>query len=140
MSTTLHAELEAMRPALIRFAMLQLRNVSLADDVVQDALIAVLELAVCTGVHSLVVHGDSRIIIDDVLGAVPVRTSALGSLQMHARQLLAQFQSVSLVWIPRARNGIADALARRAQACHGPRAVSPVSPDDAGLPWQLAGP
>ena len=43
MSTTLHAELEAMRPALIRFAMLQLRNVSLADDVVQDALIAVLE-------------------------------------------------------------------------------------------------
>jgi RNA polymerase sigma-70 factor (ECF subfamily) len=43
MSTTLHAELEAMRPALLRFAMLQLRNASLADDVVQDALIAVLE-------------------------------------------------------------------------------------------------
>ncbi len=43
MSTTFQAELEAMRPALVRFAMLQLRAASLAGDVVQDALIAVLE-------------------------------------------------------------------------------------------------
>ena len=32
-----------MRPALLRFAILQLRNETLAEDVVQDALIAVLE-------------------------------------------------------------------------------------------------
>ncbi|GAA4020848.1 sigma-70 family RNA polymerase sigma factor [Actimicrobium antarcticum] len=43
MSPTLHQELDALRPALLRFAILQLRNVTLADDVVQDALIAVLE-------------------------------------------------------------------------------------------------
>ncbi len=42
-SATLHQELEAMRPALLRFATLQLRNTSQAEDVVQDALIAVLE-------------------------------------------------------------------------------------------------
>ena len=42
-TTTLHHQLEAMRPALVRFALLQLRNESLAEDVVQDALIAVLE-------------------------------------------------------------------------------------------------
>jgi RNA polymerase sigma-70 factor (ECF subfamily) len=42
-SVTLHQELEAMRPALLRFATLQLRNTSQAEDVVQDALIAVLE-------------------------------------------------------------------------------------------------
>ena len=43
MSTTLHRELESMRPALLRFALLQLRDSALAEDVVQEALIAVLE-------------------------------------------------------------------------------------------------
>jgi RNA polymerase sigma-70 factor (ECF subfamily) len=42
-SLTLHAQLEAMRPQLVRFAQLQLRNEALAEDAVQDALMAVLE-------------------------------------------------------------------------------------------------
>ncbi|MDL2356248.1 MAG: sigma-70 family RNA polymerase sigma factor [Pseudomonadota bacterium] len=40
---TLHGQLEAMRPQLVRFAQLQLRNDALAEDAVQDALMAVLE-------------------------------------------------------------------------------------------------
>ena len=40
---TLHQQLEAMRPLLVRFAHLQLRNQALAEDAVQDALLAVLE-------------------------------------------------------------------------------------------------
>jgi RNA polymerase sigma-70 factor (ECF subfamily) len=40
---TLHQELETMRPALLRFALLQLRNRELAEDAVQEALLAVLE-------------------------------------------------------------------------------------------------
>lgn len=43
MTVSLHQQLEALRPALLRFAVLQLRNETLAEDVVQDALIAVLE-------------------------------------------------------------------------------------------------
>ena len=39
----LHRQLEAMRPLLVRFAQLQLRNQALAEDAVQDALLAVLE-------------------------------------------------------------------------------------------------
>ncbi len=39
----LHRQLEAMRPALLRFALLQLRNDAQAEDVVQESLIAVLE-------------------------------------------------------------------------------------------------
>lgn len=42
-TATLHQQLETMRPALLRFAILQLRNDALAEDVVQEALIAVLE-------------------------------------------------------------------------------------------------
>ena len=41
--TVFHQQLEALRPALLRFALLQLRNESVAEDVVQDTLIAVLE-------------------------------------------------------------------------------------------------
>ena len=43
MTNTLYQQLEALRPALVRFAILQLRSDSLAEDVVQDALLAVLE-------------------------------------------------------------------------------------------------
>lgn len=43
MTATLHSKLEGLRPALLRFAALQLRNEALAEDVVQDTLIAVLE-------------------------------------------------------------------------------------------------
>jgi RNA polymerase sigma-70 factor (ECF subfamily) len=41
--TIIHRELEDLRPALLRFALLQLRDDALAEDVVQDTLIAVLE-------------------------------------------------------------------------------------------------
>jgi RNA polymerase sigma-70 factor (ECF subfamily) len=43
MNAALHTELNALRPALLRFAMLQLRNDAVAEDLVQDTLIAVLE-------------------------------------------------------------------------------------------------
>jgi RNA polymerase sigma-70 factor (ECF subfamily) len=43
MTVELHSQLEQMRPALLRFASLQLRNDAQAEDVVQDTLIAVLE-------------------------------------------------------------------------------------------------
>lgn len=39
----LHQQLESMRPALLRFAFLQLRNETAAEDAVQEALLAVLE-------------------------------------------------------------------------------------------------
>jgi len=41
--TALHSELETLRPALLRFALLQLRNDAAAEDVVQETLIAALE-------------------------------------------------------------------------------------------------
>src|SRR5579862_2503586 len=43
MTDSLHSQLNTLRPALFRFAMLQLRDEATAEDVVQDTLIAVLE-------------------------------------------------------------------------------------------------
>ncbi|MET3107650.1 RNA polymerase sigma-70 factor (ECF subfamily) [Oxalobacteraceae bacterium GrIS 1.18] len=42
-NSNLHRQLEIMRPALLRFALLQLRNQELAEDSVQDTLLALLE-------------------------------------------------------------------------------------------------
>ncbi len=41
--TDLHQQIDAMRPALLRFALLQLRNSAHAEDVVQETILAVLE-------------------------------------------------------------------------------------------------
>jgi RNA polymerase sigma-70 factor (ECF subfamily) len=41
--SSLHLQLDALRPALLRFAFLQLRSDAVAEDVVQDTLMAVLE-------------------------------------------------------------------------------------------------
>ncbi len=43
MALTLHLEIEQQRPYLVRIARLQLRNEAVAEDVVQDTLIAALE-------------------------------------------------------------------------------------------------
>ena len=79
------------------------------------ALILALEQALPINPQALVVHGDSRIVIDDVLGRLPPITS-LQKHRLRVRSLLERFMSVRLVWIPRARNTAADALARAALA------------------------
>jgi ribonuclease HI len=76
------------------------------------ALIAVLEMAVKLGAAPLVIYGDSRVVIDSLSS-----TSHAGTLSdYHARAgaLLAQLPEVTLRWIPRHRNAVADALSQRA--------------------------
>ena len=80
------------------------------------ALIAVLERAVATGIDELVVHGDSQVVIGDVLGTVPVRGAGLAMYRQRVATLQGRFASLRLVWIPRARNAAADALAQQGVA------------------------
>lgn len=78
------------------------------------ALIAVLEAALALRVAHLIVHGDSQVVIQDLAGRVPVRTHSMAVYRECASTLMRQLTTVELVWIPRARNGAADALARDA--------------------------
>jgi ribonuclease HI len=60
------------------------------------------------------VHGDSRVVIDDLLKP---QGEGIGALAHHAarvRSLIAAIGEVRLQWIPRGRNADADALSRRA--------------------------
>ena len=52
--------------------------------------------------------------IDDVLHVVPMRGPTFLDCREHVRELMSNFEPIDLVWIPRARNSVADALARSA--------------------------
>lgn len=81
------------------------------------ALIALLEAAIAYRPPLLVVCGDSQVVIEDV-NRPPASGGAVGLEGQRARaaQLMAQFDSVSLRWIPRHRNGDADRLSQQAIA------------------------
>ena len=79
------------------------------------ALIALLRAAVAAQPPVLVVHGDSRVVIDDVTGA---RTASAGLEEQREQALflMAQLADVTLRWVPRHRNGDADRLSQQAIA------------------------
>ncbi len=79
------------------------------------ALIALLEAALPLGLAQLVVYGDSRVVIDDVNRRHEGRgASGLEPHLARVVQLIAQLGELSLVWIPRHKNGAADRLSQAA--------------------------
>lgn len=81
------------------------------------ALIALLETAVAHGAHALTIHGDSRVVIDDVTGPDLYAAPALADYRARAQALLASLSDVRLRWVPRHKNTGADALSQRALIC-----------------------
>ena len=78
------------------------------------ALIALLEAAVDCGAHGLTVHGDSKVVIDDLNGSFADAAESLQECRSAALGLIAQLNDVTLRWIPRHKNSEADALSQRA--------------------------
>lgn len=76
------------------------------------ALIGVLELALASGAAQLWVFGDSRVVLDDL--AAQRGAPSLQSYRLRALELMTQIGQPELRWIPRHKNGLADALSQRA--------------------------
>jgi len=67
------------------------------------------------GASSLRIHSDSSVLVEQLANGRPAAPIArLAPLFDEARRLLQHFAPVELRWIPRHRNGEADALARQA--------------------------
>ncbi|WP_296952379.1 ribonuclease HI family protein [uncultured Massilia sp.] len=81
-----------------------------------QALVAVLEAALAHGATDLAIYGDSRVVIDDVTGPDAFAAPALAAWRTRARTLLARLPHATLRWVPRHKNGRADALSQRALA------------------------
>ena len=78
------------------------------------AMMAALRQARQLGATTLVVHCDSRVVLDQLAsdGSNPI--VRLNGLFKELRAALATFEQVTLLWIPRHRNAGADSLARAA--------------------------
>jgi ribonuclease HI len=84
------------------------------------ALIALLEAAVGSGAHGLTIYGDSKVVIDDVNGSDTAAAASLQACRQSALALLARLRDVTLRWIPRHKNGEADALSQLARRATNP--------------------
>jgi ribonuclease HI len=85
------------------------------------ALIAVLEAALARGAAPLTVHGDSRVVIDDVNGPLERSAPVLAPYRERVHGLLRQLPGTTLRWVPRHRNLEADALSQHATSRFAPR-------------------
>ena len=77
-----------------------------------QALVAVLAAAHGAGARGLTVYGDSRVVLDDVLAKQGA--PALAAWRAAAQAWMERLGNVALCWIPRHKNGAADALSQRA--------------------------
>lgn len=87
------------------------------------ALLATLQELQRQGAATLRVHCDNSVVVEQVGGGAARPIPRLADLFAEVRALLASFDQAELVWIPRHRNGEADALARAALGLTEPRAV-----------------
>lgn len=99
------------------------------------ALTALLEAALPMRPPVLVVYGDSQVVVNDVNQG---QAGAKGLEGHRARvvQLLAQLDKVSLCWIPRHRNGVADQLSQRAAAGAHPDDDAGRDGEQQDAPWR----
>lgn len=78
------------------------------------AVMAALQHAVSLGAKNLVIHSDSRVVVDQLTGDGGRPIERLHALFTELRVLLARFEESTVKWIPQHRNSEADALARAA--------------------------
>lgn len=78
------------------------------------ALIALLHAALEYGALDIAIHGDSRVVVDDINGPDVASAAALRGYRAEALALLARLPRASVRWIPRHKNIDADALSQRA--------------------------
>src|ERR1019366_6492102 len=75
-----------------------------------EGLILALQLAKKAGVTHLRVRSDSRLVVEQVIGAWRVREPSLRPYVDRARSLAEKFEQIEIRHVPRVENALADAL------------------------------
>jgi ribonuclease HI len=76
-----------------------------------EGLDALLDLRITN--TPIVIHGDSKSVIDQMNGAASISSLSTHNLYRRARKLAGQFDHISWGWVPRKNNKQADDLSRR---------------------------
>lgn len=77
-----------------------------------EALMLGLRVALKHGERHVMVKGDSMLVVKQVNHEWKAKNEAMRRLRTQAEELLAQFETWRVKWIPREENGRADELAR----------------------------
>jgi len=87
-----------------------------SSDAEYQALIAALEMiaqhVTPFSLDSVLLHGDSQVVINDVLGSDKNAAVRLRDYRFQALALLSELPGIQLKWIPRHKNTEVDALMR----------------------------
>ena len=78
------------------------------------ALCEALDLAYAAGARKLLVTGDSDFVVQHLRGKASTKIERLLVLLQKAATMMADFENIELVWVPRHRNEAANLLARSA--------------------------
>jgi ribonuclease HI len=78
------------------------------------AIIAALEKSLTLGAKQIELRSDSELIVNQLNGKYKIKSTALRPLYLKVAQLLGQFDSVSINYVPREMNNEADRLANDA--------------------------
>jgi ribonuclease HI len=76
-----------------------------------EALIIGLETAYNMGLNTLYVHGDSQLVINQLLGTYAVKKEGLVPYYQKAKELISMFTNIKIQHVVRNQNEKADALA-----------------------------
>lgn len=67
----------------------------------------------------IVIHSDSQLVVKQCNDEWPIRRGHYVEMAQRARHVALEFPRITYVWIPREKNGFADALSKRALAEKG---------------------
>ncbi|XP_074297443.1 uncharacterized protein LOC141628169 [Silene latifolia] len=90
------------------FTLTQLCTNNMAE---YQALILGLQMAIEIGVRDMDIYGDSKLVVNQVLGEYEVKKEDLIPYHQQALQLLNQLDDIHVGHVPRSANKLADALA-----------------------------
>ncbi|XP_074284154.1 uncharacterized protein LOC141608708 [Silene latifolia] len=93
------------------FTLTQLCSNNMAE---YQALILGLQMAIEIGVRDMDIYGDSKLVVNQVLGEYEVKKEDLIPYHQRALQLLNQLEDIHVGHVPRSANKLADALANLA--------------------------
>ena len=89
-------------------------GVATAAEAEYRAVLAGLDAALALGLKAIEVRTDSRLLVAQMTGEAPVRSSRIVPLAEQATSLRARFDVIRYRWVPEAENGHAHGLAEQA--------------------------
>lgn len=78
------------------------------------ALIKLLEVCVKNNLNNITIHGDSKLVINQMNHIYQVKSENIRPLYIKAQKLAQQIRNINFQWIPRKQNTMADNLSKRA--------------------------